>query len=89
MLPQLMIDNSPAGNIPRTPSVQPQIDAAYGDLGRGVAVFSAGLASVASRLIDERGADARAEEALARRAADDLHAEYATLFNGLAHGTVG
>jgi hypothetical protein len=44
---------------------------------------------VASRLIDRRGADARAEEALARRAADDLHAEYATSFNGLAHGTVG
>ena len=101
-LPQLEISGGQPRNIPEVRSVQPQIDDAFGALGRGVSSLAAGISDIGGTLQHERVADYNAAEtiknreeqeerrqaAAARRSADDLYGEYSTHISGLAHGSV-
>jgi len=86
VIPAILPSSGGTRNIPQVPSAQPQIDSAFGSLGRGVQNLAQGIGAIAQTVQHERVADYQADEITARREADDLHGQYVSTFSGYAHG---
>lgn len=87
-LPIILPASGGTVNIPDVPSVRPRLSQGFGALGAGLQGLARGLSDASQTVSQIREEDRRAEEAVARRDANDFYSRYLTDMNGRLRGSV-